>query len=218
MKKEKISVIVPVFNQEKWIGRCIRSLLNQRIERSIYELILIDDGSIDKSNYALNLFDDEIKLIKNNTNQGLPNSLNTGINAADGEFIVRVDSDDYVNENFLLFLYEYLFWNKDKDAVACDYFLVDDKEKIIDRKDCMIEPIGCGIMFRKKQLIDIGLYDIEFKIHEERDLRKRFEKKYQINKIDIPLYRYRRHQANITNNKEESDFHFKKLVEKHKMK
>ena len=73
----------------------------------------------------------------------------------------------------------------------------------------MKDPIGCGIMFRKKQLIDIGLYDIEFKIHEERDLRKRFEKKYQINKIDIPLYRYRRHQANITNNKEESDFHFK---------
>ena len=63
-------MIVPVFNQEKWIGRCIRSLLDQRIERSMYELILIDDGSIDNSNYALNLFDDEIKLIKNSTNQG----------------------------------------------------------------------------------------------------------------------------------------------------
>ena len=114
MKKEKISVIVPVFNQEKWIGRCIRSLLDQRIERSMYELILIDDGSIDNSNYALNLFDDEIKLIKNSTNQGLPNSLNIGINAAVGEFIVRVDSDDYVNENFYFFCMNIYFGIKIK--------------------------------------------------------------------------------------------------------
>ena len=51
-----ISVIIPVYNQEKWIGRCLRSLMNQSMDRDKYELIVIDDGSHDKSGYALDLF------------------------------------------------------------------------------------------------------------------------------------------------------------------
>ena len=216
MNLPKISVIIPVFNQEKWIGRCLRSLLNQSIARDKYELILINDGSIDRSDYALELFKEEIKLINNDTNKGLPHSLNLGIRASKSEFIIRVDSDDYVNEHFLLILFESLTWNKYVDAISCDYLLVNDKEELIDRKNCLEDPIGCGIMFRTKQLFDIGLYDEEFKLNEERDLRKRFEKKYKIHRMEIPLYRYRRHETNITNDKEALDFHNKKLDKKYK--
>ena len=62
MQAPLISIIIPVFNQEKWIGRCLRSLLNQTFHREKYEIIVINDGSTDKSDYALELFLDEIIL------------------------------------------------------------------------------------------------------------------------------------------------------------
>ena len=210
-----VSVIIPIYNQEKWIGRCIRSLMNQSMRRDKYELIVIDDGSNDKSSYALELFKDEIKLIKLPKNKGLPAALNFGIRSASGKYIVRVDSDDYVNENFLFFLYEFLEQNKYMDAVACDYLLINNKEEVIERKDCMEHPIGCGIMFKSNHLFEIGLYDEEFQLNEEKELRHRFEKKYQINKLELPLYRYRRHQNNITNDHKKLREHDEKLQKKH---
>ena len=81
------------------------------------------------------------------------------------------------------------------DAVACDYFLVNDTEEVIERKNCLTDPIGCGVMFRKDQLVNIGLYDEDFLRHEERDLRLRFVKEHKIYRLELPLYRYRRHSG-----------------------
>tara|TARA_Y100001970_G_C14199329_1_gene840154 strand:- start:147 stop:800 length:654 start_codon:yes stop_codon:yes gene_type:complete len=217
MNAPEVSVIIPIYNQEKWIGRCLRSLLSQKIKREKFELIVVDDGSTDRSNYALDLFSDEIELITNEKNRGLPGALNIGIRAAKANHIVRVDADDYVNENFLFLLHEFLKKNNYMDAVACDYLLVDDKENIIDRKNCSADPIGCGIMFKSSQLFEIGLYDEDFKLWEEKDLRLRFEKKYKIHRLELPLYRYRRHENNITNDKESALHHTKKLKDKHKL-
>lgn len=101
-----ISIIVPVYNGEKYIGRCLRSLLNQTYSKEKYEIIVVNDGSTDKTSYALELFKDDIKLIINPKNIGLPASLNKGIKLSSGDYCVRVDSDDYVSNNFLTFLYE----------------------------------------------------------------------------------------------------------------
>ena len=92
-------------------------------------------------------------------------------------YVVRVDSDDFVNKNFLNFLHYYLEENDHVDAVACDYLLLDDEERELKRCNCYEEPIACGIMFRKDHLFDIGLYDESFHYHEERELRIRFEEK-----------------------------------------
>jgi len=213
-----VSVIIPVYNQEKWIGRCLRSLMNQSMNRDKYELIIVDDGSHDKSGYAFDLFKEEIVLIKLAKNKGLPTALNEGIKASKGKYIIRVDSDDYVNENFLLILHELLEQNKYMDAVACDYFLIDDEEEVIARKNCMEVSIGCGIMFKSSHLFEIGLYDEDFQLNEERELRHRFEKKYQIHRLELPLYRYRRHENNITNDIKNLRIHDKKLQKKHSIK
>lgn len=218
MKTPSISVIIPVFNQEKWIGRCLRSLLNQSVNRNEYELIVIDDGSEDRSDYALDLFSDEIELIKNKKNKGLPVTLNIGIKTSKANHIVRVDADDYVNEHFLFLLHEFLEKNEYMDAVACDYLLVDDQEVVIARKNCLEDPIGCGIMFKSSHLFEIGLYDEDFHLHEERELRHRFEKKYQIHRLELPLYRYRRHENNITSDHEALELYEKKLKAKHNIK
>ena len=103
------------------------------------------------------------------------------------------------------------------DAVACDYNLVNNKENVLSRENCIENPIACGIMFNKDQIIKIGLYDENFLLHEERDLRIRFLKKYNIHRLELPLYRYRKHENNMTNNKNDMDYHMSNLEKKHNL-
>ena len=201
MKDIKVSVIVPTYNREKFIGRCLRSLLSQSIGINNFEIILVDDGSTDATRKIYESFSDEIKIIKHKKNLGLPSALNTGIKKAKGRYIVRVDSDDYVNSEFLQILFLFISENPEYDAVACDYLIVDDREQTVKRADCLKLPIGCGIMFKTHNLIKIGLYNEKFLLHEEKELRARFEKKYSINRVALPLYRYRKHASNMTNDK-----------------
>lgn len=210
-----VSVIVPVFNQDKFIGRCLRSLLAQTFPRDGFEIIVINDGSTDKTSYALDLFKEDVVIVNNEVNLGLPASLNRGILAAKSPFVVRVDSDDYVSVNFIYFLFNFISQNNYMDAVACDYNLIDDYGEKISRENCFDKPIGCGIIFKKNHLIDIGLYDENFLRHEERDLRIRFLEKYKIHRLELPLYRYRRHDNNITNDKQAMEYHMYNLIAKH---
>ena len=210
-----VSVIVAAYNQEQYIGRCLRSLLHQSMPQECYEIIVVDDGSTDRTPYALDLFHDAIRTITNEKNRGLPASINRGIVASKAPYVVRVDSDDYVNINFLNFLHFFLDQNPNVDAVACDYLLSGANDEWLERVDCSRRPIACGIMFRKQQLIEIGLYDESFLCHEDKDLRIRFEKKYVITRLELPLYRYRRHDNNLTNNAEAMEHHRQNLYRKH---
>ena len=92
---------------------------------------------------------------------------------------------------------------------------MDDREEVISRRDAIKEPIACGIMFRTEQLIDIGLYDESFLRHEDRDLRLRFLDRYTIHHVPLPMYRYRRHDDNITNDTAEMAHHERRLHDKH---
>ena len=217
-KAPTISVIIAAYNEEKFIGRTIRSLLNQNISQQSYEIIVINDNSSDKTQYALQLFEGDVRVINNTKKHGLAYSLNLGIKEARGKYVVRVDADDYVHAEYLKVLSEFLEQNKYMDAVACDYLLVDDEEKVLSRCNCISEPIGCGIMFRIENLIEIGLYDDEFLMHEDKELMLWFEKKYKVHRIELPLYRYRKHEGNMTNNISSMKKYERKLNEKHNSK
>ena len=116
----KISVIVTNYNYEKWLRRCIRSLINQSFDD--YEIIIIDDYSTDNSrNILLEYQDiDKIKLVFNKSNVGVGCSSTIGAKKATGKYIVRVDADDYVHNDFLKCLYLWASFNN-SHAVACDY-------------------------------------------------------------------------------------------------
>jgi glycosyltransferase involved in cell wall biosynthesis len=211
-----VSVIVPVYNQELYISRCLRSLLDQSLDREKFEIIVVNDASNDNTQKILKSFNKEIVIINNKKNLGLPYSLNQGIKASKGRFVVRVDSDDYVNKDFLNYLQMFLLYNNEMDAVCSDYYLVDDRENIIKRMNSLKQPIGCAIMFRIENLIKIGMYDDTFRVQEDKDLRIRFLKEFKIDRIPLPLYRYRKHSNNITNNKKNMDKHYKRLLKKHR--
>lgn len=193
-----ISVIIPVFNREKYLGRCLRSIIAQSFDNDKFEIIVVNDGSTDQTEKIIYAFKEDIKVINLKKNFGLSKAINEGIKNSRGDFIIRLDSDDYVNKEFLNFLFNYIYLNKDCDAVSCDYYTVDENEEIISRENCLDKPIACGIMFKKKNLIEMGLYDENIKIHEEVDLRAKFLKKYNIERLKIPLYRYRKHSESLT--------------------
>ena len=210
-----VSLVVAVRNQEKYIGRCIRSILNQTYPRIDYEVIVVNDASTDNTKFALELFENEIRLINNETQKGLPGSLNVGIRSARGRFVVRIDGDDYVHTEYVNVLSMHLALNPWMDAVACDYNLVTNNDEVIERMNCEEKPIGCGIMFRIDQLVELGLYDEQFLLHEDKDLRIRFLEKHRIHRVALPLYRYRRHEENMTNDHESMNGYMNQLADKH---
>jgi glycosyltransferase involved in cell wall biosynthesis len=213
-RSPQVSIIIPAFNVERFIGRALRSVIGQSYVDG-FEVIVVDDCSTDRTAFALDLFKGEITLLRNEVKRGLPGSLNRAIRAARGKYIVRVDADDYVAQDYLYILQRFLEANTYMDAIACDYYVVDDSENVLERMNCMERPIGCGIMFRSDHLIDIGLYDDALLMHEDRDLRVRFLEKYVISRVELPLYRYRRHTDNMTNDRSAWETYEQKLREKH---
>ena len=111
METKAISVVIPVYNQEKYIERCLRSVLNQNIDKDLYEIVVVNDGSTDNSLKILKKYSEVINLINFDKNKGLPSSLNKAIQSCKSKYVVRVDSDDYVNNNFLNFLFSYISSN-----------------------------------------------------------------------------------------------------------
>ena len=210
-----ISVVITAYNVEKYIGRCLRSAINQTFPRQNYEIIVVDDSSKDRTKYGLELFKHEVRIIQHSERLGVAASVNTGIRASRGQFVVRIDADDYVHTEYLNILSLYLQMNSDFDAVACDYLLVDDQEIVLERVNCMERPIACGIMFRIEKLIDIGLYDDKFFSREEKDLRHRFLQRYSLTQVQLPLYRYRRHGQNMTDDQKTMEKYQTLLKQKH---
>lgn len=193
----KVSIIIAARKAAKYIERAIRSCLNQTF--GDYEIIVVNDGSDDNIKPITKLFGDRIRVItimREDSGCGLPS--NIGIRASKSPFIVRVDADDYISEVMLQVEHLFLFLNRDMDAVACDYFIVDDNENVISRHNCEEEPIACGIMFRKDKFIDVGLYNESLPVDEEKELMGRFIEKYQVHRIPLPLYRYYRHEGSLS--------------------
>lgn len=212
----KVSVIITCFDREKYIERAIRSALSQRFPRPDFEVIVVDDGSTDHSPDIIAGYGDEVVFLRHDTNRGLPAARNTGIRRARGRFVVNLDSDDYLHEELIHVEQLHLALNPHWGAVACDYFTVNDQEEHLERLSAIDEPIACGVMFRKDLLVDLGLYDEDLRLFEDEDLRRRFTAKYTIGHLQLPLYRYRRHGHNLTNDLEAMEFYKDRLENRHK--
>lgn len=125
--KEMLSIVVPVYNVEKYITKCIESILIQQYENM--EIILVDDGSTDRSGKICDSFaeiDSRVKVI-HQINQGLSAARNAGIDMAVGEYITFVDSDDYIHPQMYSVMMEQ-FKDVRTDIVVCDYQEVQEGE------------------------------------------------------------------------------------------
>lgn len=125
----KISIIVPIYNTEKYLKKCFNSLINQTL--TDIEIILVNDGSTDNSEKIIKEYSKKYQNIKAYTkkNGGLSDARNYGVRKASGQYIAFVDSDDYVKKNMMEKLYN-TATTRDLDVVVCNtYNVYPDKKK-----------------------------------------------------------------------------------------
>ena len=125
--KYNVSVIVPIYNVEKFIARCVKSLMEQSLDR--VEYIFIDDATPDNSivilKEVLSYYPQRslhCQIIKHEKNNGLPAARNTGLSLAKGQYIFHCDSDDFVEHDMLKFMYEKAVETQ-ADIVWSDWYL-----------------------------------------------------------------------------------------------
>ena len=210
-----ISVIITTYNYGKYIERAIRSCIDQSLDNSEYEIIVVNDCSTDFTEKILENYSTDVKVFNLTKNIGLSAARNFGIKQSKGQFILFLDADDYLHSEILNVEKLFLEENNSLDAVSVDYYQVDERGAHKRHFNAEINPIACGIMFRKDLLYDVGLYDEKFRAREEQELRVRFEKKYKIHNLSIPLYRYWIHDNNLTKNNAKMDHYQEKLIKKH---
>lgn len=128
MNQDLISIIVPIYNVEKYLSRCIDSILKQTF--SNLEIILVNDGSTDNSKLIVCGYAKRDKRIisVNKENGGLSDARNTGITMANGDYLIFVDSDDYIHSQFIEILYHNIK-KYDADIAVCEGVRVDDNQK-----------------------------------------------------------------------------------------
>lgn len=199
MKGPDISVVVTNYNYGKYIRRCLRSLLSQDLDRSRYEVIVVDDRSKDDSLQAIEAFSEagEITVIVNRKNLGVGGSSRVGVDHSRGKYFVRVDADDYVQPPFLSMLFNVLRFCPNYVGVSCDYFLTDNDERILSVQSFKENGLACGLMLRTSYLEQIGSYNRKRKVFEDEDLFQRIDRA-KIFHLPVPLYNYVKHGKSLT--------------------
>ena len=148
MSEMLISVIVPAYNVENKIKRCLDGLVNQTFDK--YEIIVVDDGSIDKTEVVCKEFAkrcDKVRYIRKE-NGGVSSARNIGIKLAKGDYIAFVDSDDYVSKDLCKGMY-IAAQKYDADLVIASYYT--DYNQNIKKHECCVEFCADGIAEMKEQ-------------------------------------------------------------------
>lgn len=207
----KVTVYIPTHNYGQYIKQAVGSVLSQTM--TDFELIIIDDGSTDNTREILNAYRNHEKVrIYEQTNKGLNITNNIALRLATGEYIIRLDADDYFDENLLLVLSSTLDNRPEIGLVYPDYYHVDNNGQIIEmiqRKKIGNEvelldlpAHGACTMFRKDCLTELKGYEEKFNCQDGYELWLRFIKKYQPYNVTIPLFYYRQHGRSLTDGQE----------------
>lgn len=157
MKSELISVVIPVFRVEKYLSRCVESVINQSYKN--IEIIVVDDGSDDHCPALcdeLSKKDDRI-VVYHKENGGLSDARNFGLERANGKYITFIDSDDTVDMDYIKQLYETLVDNN-ADISVCGYTVVYDNGKIIPNSN------NKKMVLSQKEALEKILYQEDFNV------------------------------------------------------
>lgn len=175
MKEKLVSIIVPMYNSEKYLDKCIESILNQDYKN--IELILVNDGSIDNTEKIARSYakKDKRVIVINQENMGVSEARNNGINHSFGEYITFIDSDDFIDSDFISY-YVKLIEKNNVDVVLSrmpikyrDDMIIPaqkvEKIEIIDGRECALEMLYYKIfisswnkLFRKDLLINNNIF------------------------------------------------------------
>lgn len=199
----EITVLMSVYNGEKYLREAIESILNQTYKN--FEFLIINDGSTDSSrDIILSYNDPRIQLVDNEQNIGLTRSLNKGLKLARGEYIARMDADDISMPERLGKEVAFLDQNKNVGLVGTYYLMINENGKALHTIKCLTEggelkdkllignQFGHGsVMFRAECIEKVGLYREEFKSAQDYDLWLRIADFFDVANIPEVLYNWR---------------------------
>jgi len=210
----KVSIIIPVYNAQNTIQKAINSALNQDFPKEDFEIIVVNDGSTDKTSDILKNYKGKIKII-NQGNKGFLKTANRGFKIARGKYVIKLDSDDCFKSTILKEMTAVLEKNSSIDFVYCDYYEKSPKGKIkIILTNNIFNTIAGGIMFKKRKLAREGFYNEKIKFAEY-DLLLKTQKKWRGYHITKPLFYYNRHPESLTGDKEWVGIAIKELKKVH---
>jgi len=204
MGKPRISVIMSVYNGEKYLKQSIESILKQTF--ADFELIIVDDGSTDNSFTIIRGYDDDrIRVIRNKARIGLTRSLNKALRRARGEYIARQDADDISLPR--RFEEQIRFFERHPKTVllGTSVYLIDEEGKIVGKRIIPAEASKAlleanvifhgSIMFKRMVIDKIGGYNELFKYSQDYELWLRVSKHFDVNNLQEPLYCHRIHRS-----------------------
>jgi len=174
-----------------------------------WELIVIDDGSTDNTGEIISKYKDysKIKIIEQE-NKGLNVTNNIALRLAKGKYIIRLDADDYFDDNILLLLSNILETKPEVGLVYPDYYNVNEEGEVLEtvRRKKIGEEVelldlpahGAGTMIRKECLRELKGYEEKFSCQDGYDFWIKFLRKYQPYNVNVPLFYYRQHEQSLT--------------------
>jgi glycosyltransferase involved in cell wall biosynthesis len=206
----RVTVLMPVYNAEKYVKKAIDSILNQTFKD--FEFLLINDGSTDKTPMILqNYHDPRIKIINHEKNLGIARSLNGGIEIACGEYIARMDADDISLQERLMQQVAFLDQHPEIGVLGAAMEVINDEDVTIGKMDVVEENETLQslllvnnvihhptIMVRARLMKEAGGYNEKLPHVEDYDLWRRLSRVSQLANLPDVLVRYRRHDKNIT--------------------
>lgn len=200
-----VTVYITSHNYGRFIAQAVDSVLAQTLED--FELIIIDDGSTDDSRDIIETYDDPRIITIYQENKGLNVTNNVALRAARGEYVIRLDADDYFDENALAVMSRVLDRQPTVGMVFPDYYHVDIDGHIIemvrrhDFDDVTLhdQPAhGACTMVRRSCLLDLDGYDESFRCQDGYDLWIRFIERFEVRNVNLPLFFYRQHGSSLT--------------------
>ena len=201
-----VSVYILNHNYARFLERAIESVLHQTLQD--FELIIIDDGSTDESREIIERYAQHEKVLTIfQQNKGLNVTNNIALRAAIGKYVVRVDADDYLDENALFILSGTLDRDPDLSLVFPDYFVVDENDAVLevvrreesDNVALFDRPAhGACTMIRRELLESLGGYDESFDRQDGWDIWIRLIGDHRVKNVNLPLFYYRQHGNNLT--------------------
>lgn len=206
-----VTVYITNHNYGKYIEKAVESVLAQTF--TDFEVIIIDDGSTDDSREIILRYENHPKVrIIFQENKGLNRTNNIALKAARGKYVMRLDADDYLDPQALLVMTNIMETNPALGLVFPNYYYVDDKDRITGQEKrhdfkasvtLMDQPAhGACTLIRKRCLIGVGGYCEDYCCQDGYDLWLRFIEKHDVENVNLPLFYYRRHGRNLTENNE----------------
>lgn len=198
----KISIVIPAYNAEDTIRAAVDSALNQVFPKDDFEIVVVNDGSNDRTLEILKTYGDKIRLINQERNLGFIKTANAGLSAAEGEYVIKLDSDDYFEPDILLEMCAVLGKNADIDFLYCDYFekSVSGDTKMVRTDENIFNTIGVGVMYRRSSFAKEKFFS-ENTGFPEYDLILKTQERWKFYHIDKPLFCYNRRAESITGDK-----------------